>query len=143
MLPPLQDADQRSRVQQFIHAAEGTLLLHALAITYLRWFSPPGTDISQTEAGMSINVHKDLDWLERELEGSKSGWLLGEYEHPTAADVMCHFSVQFIFARGLGVKEEDKGKWKRVRAWLEKCEGCEGYRRAVSKTGYTLFPKTM
>lgn len=92
---------------------------------------------------MSINVHKDLDWLEGELEGSKSGWLLGEYEHPTAGDVMCHFSVQFIFARGLGVKEEDKGKWGKVRAWVEKCEGCDGYRRAVERTGYTLFPRTM
>jgi hypothetical protein len=26
-----------------------------------------------------------------------------------------------------------------VRRWLEKCESCEGYRKAVERTGYTLF----
>lgn len=88
-------------------------------------------------------MRKDLDWLERELEGSWSGWLIGELEHPTAGDVMVHFSVEFIFARGLGVCEGDKGRWGRVRRWVEKCESSEGYRRAVERTGYTLFPKTM
>jgi glutathione S-transferase len=35
------DPVQRNRIRTFIHAAEGTFMLHALAITYARWFSPP------------------------------------------------------------------------------------------------------
>jgi glutathione S-transferase len=38
MIPQQQPA--RKNVQQWIHAAEGTFLLHALAITYARWFCP-------------------------------------------------------------------------------------------------------
>ena len=34
------DESKRNRIRTFIHAAEGTFLIHALAITYARWFSP-------------------------------------------------------------------------------------------------------
>jgi glutathione S-transferase len=34
------DEVMRNRVRMFIHAGEGTFMVHALAITYARWFSP-------------------------------------------------------------------------------------------------------
>jgi glutathione S-transferase len=85
----------------FIHAAEGTFMVHSLAITYARWFSPPSVhasgNLKRLEEGLAINVCKDLDWLDRELDGRR--FLAGE--QVTAADTMCLFSVQFIFERGL------------------------------------------
>jgi glutathione S-transferase len=143
MIPAQQPT--RKDVQQWVHAAEGAFLLHALAITYARWFSPQRAqdngDVQELEKGLGINVQKDLDWLDNELANSKSGFLVGD--HLTAADIMVHFSVQFIFARGLGVKGVDTKRWKNVAEWVELCEKSESYKNAIEKTGYTLFPKTM
>ncbi|TID23767.1 putative glutathione S-transferase 3-like [Venturia nashicola] len=143
IIPQQQPA--RTRVQQWVHAAEGTFLLHALPITYARWFSPQRAqdngDVKELEKNLSVNVQKDLDWLDEELENSKSGFLVGKTL--TAADIMVHFSVQFIFARGLGVKGVDTKRWNNVAEWVDRCEKSDGYQRAFKKTGYTLFPKNM
>jgi glutathione S-transferase len=113
----------------------------------MRW-SLPHSNLKHSDYGdrmekaLSVNVLKDLDWLELELAKNEGGYLVGP--KLTAADVMMHFSVQFIFARRLGLKKMDpverKGRWKFVNAWFERCEGREGYKDAVLKTGYTLFP---
>jgi glutathione S-transferase len=58
---------------------------------------------------MTGNVCKDPDWLDSELAKSTSGWLVGDLL--TAADIMVHFRVQFIFGRELGFKGMD-GKEK-------------------------------
>ena len=59
------DEEKRNRVRMFIHAAEGTFMVHCLAITYARWFSPPSVhesgDLKKLEEGLAINVGKDLD----------------------------------------------------------------------------------
>jgi glutathione S-transferase len=69
------DEALRNRIRTFIHAAEGTFMVHALAITYARWFSPQTTessgDLKKLEEGLAINVGKDLDWLNAELEGNR------------------------------------------------------------------------
>lgn len=66
----------------FIHAAEGTFMVHCLAITYARWFCPQAVRESggllELEKGLAVNVCKDLDWLEGELEGRR--FLGGESE---------------------------------------------------------------
>lgn len=141
MLPKSQP--ERWRTQLWIQSAEGTFLLHALAITYARWNLPEGLSDEQKDAmekGMSVNVQNDLQWLDDELSKENTGWLVGK--HCTAADIMVHFSVQFIFARQLGVRGCDD-KWKAVRAWQERCENESAYKKAVERTNYTLFPKTM
>ncbi|KAK5160815.1 glutathione S-transferase [Cryomyces antarcticus] len=131
------DTAQRSKVRQWIHAAEGTFMVHCLAITYARWFSSPSSktngDLETLEQGLAINVQKDLEWLETELQANGGDWLVGE--DVTAADTMVAFSVQFIFARGLGGQ---RGRWKGVDRWLENVEGREAYKRAVEKTGHKL-----
>lgn len=85
----------------FIHAAEGTFMVHCLSITYARWFASNSIketgELKELEKGLAINVCKDLDWLEKELEERK--FLAGG--RVTAADTMVLFGVQFIFARDL------------------------------------------
>jgi glutathione S-transferase len=112
-------------------------MVHSLAITYARWFSPKSTyqngDLKILEDGLAINVCKDLDWLDKELDGRR--FLAGE--NVTAADTMCLFSVQFIFERGLcGGREV--GAWMNVERWISACEGTESWKRAVEKTGHKM-----
>ena len=117
-------------------------MVHGLAILYARWMisEPAKSDgtLGKLEESMSVNVQKDLDWLEDELEKGNGKYLAGE--HVTAADTMMAFSIQFIFARSLGVKLGQEGKWKRVGEWLKSCEERPAYRAAVHKTGHTLHP---
>lgn len=135
----------RSRTQTFIHAAEGTLLIHALAILYFRWSTPQSlndnmlSELAETEKNMSVSVVADLDWLEGELGSSTGRFLVGD--GVTAADCMVLFSVQFIFARELGTKGME-GRWSRIMEWMERCERTETYKKAVERSGYTLFPET-
>lgn len=119
-------------------------MVHALAILYSRWSFPAAFKesnpeaLEQLEAGLSVSVQKDLDWLEAELEKSTGNFLVGN--DVTAADVMMHFSVQFALARQLGTKS---GKWEKLQAWLDRCEGLETYKTAVRKSGYTLHPHSI
>lgn len=126
----------RSAVRQWIHAAEGTFMIHALAITYARWFSTDSMkkngDLHKLEQGLAINVHKDLDWLESQLQ---SKFLVGD--HVTAADTMVAFSIQFIFAKDLAPPRK-MVEWPKIKAWLQACEETPSYQRAVKKTGHEL-----
>lgn len=112
-------------------------MVHALAITYARWFAPESVkesgELKRLEEGLAINVGKDLDWLDAELEGQR--FLCGE--KVTAADTMCIFSVQFIFARDLCAGRK-VGEWRNIERWLKDCEGTEGWKRAVAKTGHEM-----
>lgn len=78
-------------------------------------------------------MQNDLSWLETELSLSQGGFLCGE--RLTAADIMMHFTVDFIFARELGTGDRE---WVNVEGWLERCKSTEGYRKAVERTGYRL-----
>ena len=135
---------QRSQAQIWLHAAEATFLLHALAITYARWNFPSSIKASnpnaleEMEKGLSVNVQKDMDWLEAELAKSKGPFILGE--KVTVADIMMEFSIDFIQERGLGTKG---GSWPKIQEWLKACHSLDAYRKAVEKTGYTLHPKTI
>lgn len=85
------------------------------------------------ERGMSINIQKDLDWLEDELSKSQGSFLCGD--KITAADTMMHFSVDFIMRTKLGTQGKE---WPEIERWLEKCRKTEAYRKAVHKTGHKL-----
>lgn len=136
---------ETAKVLEWVHAAEGTFAVHGLTVVYVRWASPPEA-LKAIETFLSVNVLKDLDWLEGELAESKSGWLVGD--GITLADIMVEFCVEFFFARKIGLRTEEGKRdeagerWKNVKAWLKKCQESESYKKAVEKTGYTLFPKT-
>lgn len=114
-------------------------MLHALAITYTRWFSPDAVkdsgDLEKTEEGMAINVIRDFDWLDGELAKKKykGKFLAGDLV--TGADIMMQFSARFILERGLGTKGRH---WKHIEEWLKACEETATYQKAVKKTGYSL-----
>lgn len=114
------DEVKKNKIRSFIHAAEGTFLVHALAITYARWFAPKAMDASgdlkELKKELAISVGKDLDWLESELKRSEGRFLVSD--KVTAADTMNVFSIQFVFARDLcgGRKVRE---WPYVEKWLK------------------------
>lgn len=133
----------KSRVQMFSHASEATLALHGLAVLYARWNFP--TELKEShpealqkmEASLSVNVQKDLDWIEKELAASTGQLLVGN--EVTAADIMMQFSCRFILERELGTQGKS---WPKINEWLERCENTPAYKRAVEKSGHTLHPET-
>ena len=129
------DPAQRVKVRQWVHAAEATFALHALAILYARWQvkGVPAESIEAAEKSMSANVQNDMSWLETELSLSQGQFLCGD--HVTAADIMMQFSAEFILARELGTQGKE---WPNINKWLKACENTDSYKRAVEKTGHKL-----
>ena len=125
------DTATRSQVRVWMSAADGTFLIHALAIAYGSGAAPESGE--KLHAGLSPQVHRDFDWLESELKKGSGKFLVGD--RLTAADTMMCFSVAFILKMGLGVKGK---KWPAVDAWLANVEGTSAYKKAVEKTGHTL-----
>ena len=127
---------KRVKVRQWVHAAEATFGLHALAILYARWNIPkdaPGGVLEAAEKGMSANVQNDLSWLETELSLSPGKFLCGD--HVTAADIMVQFVADFIIGRDLGMQGKE---YPNINKWVELCRETESYKRAVKKTGHKL-----
>lgn len=109
-------------------------MLHAIGITYTRWFSGDHVEAAKMiEEGMGKNVQKDFDLLEQELGKSSGKFLLGD--QLTVADIMMHFSASFILARGLGTKGKS---YPKVEQWIKDCEATESFQKAVKHTGYDL-----
>ncbi|KAI9698332.1 MAG: hypothetical protein M1820_007494 [Bogoriella megaspora] len=129
------DAASRVSVLQWVHATEATFTLHALAITYLRWFAPQSIrdngELEATEEKMGKNVQHDLDMLEDALEKNKGGFLIGDTV--TAADCMMSFSIVYILRNGLGTGGRS---WLRIDEWIKKCEATETWKKAVNRTGH-------
>ena len=140
------DARERIMARTWLHASEGTFMVHALSLVYAQWFMPDAKGgnqglLEETQKGMAVNVQKDLDWLEGELakgeetEGQGRKWLVGN--RLTVADIMMVFSVDYILVKGLA-KPEKGQEWKRTEKWLKTCKREEGFQKALKKTGYQL-----
>lgn len=82
---------------------------------------------------MSVNVLKDLDFLEKELANSSGQFLVGDTV--TIADCMMLFSIQFVLARELGTGGK---RWEGIEKWVQRCEATDSYQKAVKKTGHKL-----
>ncbi|KKY17456.1 putative glutathione s-transferase iii [Phaeomoniella chlamydospora] len=128
-MPSPSSPSPRAKVREYMAAAEGTFLMHALAILYARLHMPESGEqngtLTKLEEALSKNVHNDLNWMETELERNGTVYLVGVCL--TAADIVVVFSLQFIFARRLGVGDKDERKWKIFRDWLRRMECEEGY----------------
>jgi glutathione S-transferase len=88
------DIAQRAEVKQWLHAAEGTFMVHAMAILYARWQVPEEGKgmLGGMEERMSRNVKNDLRWLEGVLNDQKDRgrrWIVGE--GLTIADIQLQF----------------------------------------------------
>ena len=112
-------------------------MIHALAITYARWMAPESVKesgaLAEMEKGMSVNVQKDLDWLETELSLGQTKFLCGN--EVTAADTMMQFSVDYIVRMKIGTQGRN---WPHVEKWLKACEETHTYQAAVKKTGHEI-----
>ncbi|KAK4548211.1 hypothetical protein LTR36_010080 [Oleoguttula mirabilis] len=131
LLPAVGDP-KRYAVLQWVHAAEATYALHALAILYCRWFQKDG-DVTTTEEGLSGNVRKDMALLNSSLTRSQGKFLFGD--EVTAADTMMEFVADFVFARGLGTKGQT---WPRVEQYVMDCQAMPTWQKAQKKTGHKL-----
>jgi glutathione S-transferase len=113
--------------------------MHAVAVTYARWFSTESMkscgDLEKLEEALFVTVYRDLNWLGSEPAKNDGRFLGGD--EVSAADTMVGFSVYFGFARGLCAKKGPED-WKRVVAWLDRCEACKTCIKAVEKTGHKL-----
>ena len=121
----------------WVHASEGQFMLHALAITYARWGATEDVQqngLQQMQNFMSINVKRDLRWLEETLSKGSGQSIVGD--SVTLADIMMGFSIDFIFTRKLGV--QDFGDFPRIKAWLDGLLQRPAYKAAVEKTGFAL-----
>ena len=125
------DETQQLKVREWIHAAEGTFMVHCLPTVYVRRIDASAAE--RLAPGLAENVAKDLDWLESELKKGNGKYLVGD--HVTGADTMVGFSIQFIY--WLELMPHNK-RWKAVEAWLRNVETGESYQRAVAKTGHHL-----
>lgn len=107
----------RTKCQTYIHAAEGTFLLHGLVPFYISLASASAA--SELHPQLVEAAGKDMEWLESELEkaNGRSRYLVGD--SVTAADTMMEFSVQFLLRFGLVPKGK---KWPCVARWLENVE---------------------
>lgn len=133
-----EDMAQRTKVRQWIHAAEGTFMVHCLPKIYVNRISSAAA--KELSTPLAAIVARDLDWLESELKAEEGRFLVGDTV--AAADVMMLFSVQFVFANALAGERAEQ-RWEGVERWLRACEGEEAYRRAVEKTGYRIEPQIL
>jgi glutathione S-transferase len=133
-LLPAPGDPHRYKVLQWVHASEATFALHGISVLYIRLHQKTG-DVEATEKGASVNIGKDLDYLEDVLAKSSGKFIFGD--EVTAADVMMHFSAVFILQRQL-VPKGREGDWPGVRRWIQDCEATESYKEAVKKTGHKI-----
>lgn len=89
------------------------------------------------EDNLSVNVKKDLKFLEDALKSNNSGYLHGK--DITLADIMVAFSAQFVLARGLGAKWENDD-YPNIKDWIVRLRKRDGWQRAVQRgeDSYTI-----
>ena len=92
--------------------------------------------LPEIEDGMSVNIQKDLDWLETELGLGQTKFLCGN--EVTAADRMMQFSIDYIVRLKIGTQGRS---WPNVEKSLKACGETETYRAAVKKTGHEIPTK--
>jgi len=88
------DPGTRADIRQWLHAAEGTFMTHALAILYARWHMPEEGRgmLAGMEERLGKNVRNDLGWLEGALTDQRANgkdWIVGD--SITIADIQMQF----------------------------------------------------
>lgn len=88
------DPQVRAEAREWLHAAEGTFMLHASAILYARWqiAEEARETLKGMEERLSKNVVNDMNWLEGVLRAQKEKgrkWIVGE--ELSIADIQMQF----------------------------------------------------
>lgn len=119
-------------------------MLHGASVLFARMTTPEASKASLPEVDDTLLkfVRSDLDWIEGHLREQGAKFLVGD--KVSAADIMMQFSIEFLYVLNLGLTPEEAGKkggdgrWPETKRWLERCMNEESFKRAVSKSGYTL-----
>ena len=127
-LAPRRGTKEHVRYLQWMHFAEGTLMLHLMARLYITRVGGDGAMpmLARTE-GMLAD---ELAFIESEL--GRSAHLAGD--EFSAADVQMTFPLEFATYAGV-VGERHAG----IRDYLVRMQARAGYRRAVAAGGAYLF----
>ncbi|HKQ23261.1 MAG TPA: glutathione S-transferase family protein [Burkholderiales bacterium] len=127
-LAPRRGTKEHVRYLQWMHFAEGTLMLHLMARLYITRVGGDGAApmLARTE-GMLAD---ELAFIESEL--GRSAHLAGD--EFSAADVQMTFPLEFATYSGV-VGERHTG----IRDYLVRMQARAGYRRAVAAGGAYLF----
>ena len=130
-LMPERGSADHVRYLQWMHFAEGTLMLHLVARMYLgRATEGP----HPVRARVDTLVADELDYVEREL--TRSDYLAGAQF--TAADIQMIFPLEFAAFYDL-VGE----RHPRTREYLARAQARPAYRRAIEKGGpYAFEPRS-
>jgi glutathione S-transferase len=130
-LTPPRGTDEHVRYLQWLHFAEGTLMLHLIASMYLGRVIEQPHPLPTRVDGM---VAGELDFVEAEL--ARSAHLAGS--EFSAADVQMAFALEF--AAFLGHVSD---RHERVREYIGRMQARPAYRRAVNKAGpYAFDPQS-
>jgi glutathione S-transferase len=127
-LAPRRGTREHARYLQWMHFAEGTLMLHLMARLYLT--RAGGEGAAPVLARVEGLLADELAFIEAEL--GRSAHLAGD--EFSAADVQMTFPLEF--AAYLGVVGE---RYARVRDYLVRMQARPAYRRAVKEGGAYLF----
>jgi glutathione S-transferase len=124
--------DISDEARMWVHYAESTLMVHALAVLYARWSLPDDPEqLAKCEKFMGINVQLDLDYVDGHLAGRD----FLEEGKLTAADIMMAFSAEIALTRKLGTEGK---RWPNVERWLKGLAQREAYRKAQSEATHEL-----
>jgi glutathione S-transferase len=127
-LAPRRGTREHARYLQWMHFAEGTLMLHLMARLYVTRAGGEGAaPVLKRVEGLLAD---ELAFIEAEL--GRSAHLAGD--EFSAADVQMTFPLEF--AAYLGVVGEHHA---RVRDYLARMQARPAYRRAVTEGGAYLF----
>jgi glutathione S-transferase len=125
LMPP-RASDEHVRYLQWMHFAEGTLMLHLVARLYLARVGEAAQVVRTRVEGL---VGAELDLVEAEL--AHGAHLAGEF---SAADIQMMFPLEFAaFANLVGDRHA------RVRDYIGRMQARPAYRRAVEKGGAYAF----
>ena len=126
-LMPQKGTTERVRYLEWMHFAEGTLMLHLVARMYLGRITDQPHPLRERIDRM---IGEELDLVEAEL--GRSAHLAGEQF--TAADIQMTFALEFAAFGGLVADRHP-----RLRDYLARLQARPAYRRAVEKGGAYAF----
>jgi glutathione S-transferase len=127
-LAPRRGTEEHARYLQWMHFAEGTLMLHLMARLYLTRVG--GEAVAPLLTRMEGMLADEIALIEAEL-GRSAHFAGDEF---SAADVQMTFPLEF--ANYCGVVGE---RHARVRDYLARVQARAAYRRAVAQGGAYLF----
>ncbi|KAL4876379.1 putative glutathione S-transferase [Aspergillus karnatakaensis] len=137
------ETEEWLRYRYYMHYTEGSLmpnLVMKVVTNVLRTAPPPlirsvfSFVASKIEENfLDRNFTEHFDFLEEQLRTAPGGGPYITGQILTAADIMMSYPVIESLTRVIGQKGFGKDRYPLIRAYAERLQGSEGYKRAVAK----------